>query len=130
MALALREFRIFVQGFVLLTALVAALSLSACARSGQSGGTSASASEFPRAGEPDAEEQACSRDVECVLVDDCCGCERGGLRTGVRGDRRDGLVERSAAACEQRTCAEQPSQHRSCEASAARCVGGRCLPAL
>jgi hypothetical protein len=109
---------------------ICALSLWACGGSGQNAGATAGASDFPRAGEPDAEEQACSRDTECTLVDDCCGCARGGLRTGVRSDRLDGLTERSADACEQRTCADQPSAHRSCSASAARCVGGRCLPAL
>jgi len=109
---------------------VYALVLAACAGSGQNPASTAGSSDFPRAGEPDAEEQACSRDVECTLVDDCCGCARGGLRTGVRGDRLEALTERSAGACEERTCADQPSQHRSCTASAARCVGGRCLPAL
>jgi hypothetical protein len=107
-----------------------ALALAACAGSGQKAGATSGTSDFPRAGEPDAEEQACSRDTECALVDDCCGCERGGLRTGVRADRIDALTERSASVCEERTCADQPSQHRSCTASAARCVGGRCLPAL
>jgi hypothetical protein len=128
MAHAFLEHRVPFLRFALLALFM--LGCPACARPAQGGGAATSAGDFPRAGEPDAEEQACSRDVECALVDDCCGCERGGLRTGVRGDRRDALVERSAAACEQRTCNEQPSQHRSCSASAARCVGGRCLPAL
>jgi hypothetical protein len=106
-----------------------ALTLLACARSGP-GPSAGATSDFPRAGEPEAEEQACSRDIECVLVDDCCGCARGGLRMSVRSDRVDALTERSTATCEQRTCADQPSKHRSCTASAARCLGGTCVPAL
>ena len=78
----------------------------------------------------EGEEQACSRDVECVLVDDCCGCARGGLRMSVRTDKLEAVTERSESACAERTCSEQPSQHRSCTATAARCLGGRCLPAL
>jgi hypothetical protein len=78
----------------------------------------------------EGEEQACSRDVECALVDDCCGCARGGLRMSVRTDMLEAVTERSESACAERTCSEQPSQHRSCTATAARCLGGRCLPAL
>jgi hypothetical protein len=107
-----------------------ALTLLACAGARSGPGATGGASDFPRAGEPEAEEQACSRDIECALVDDCCGCARGGLRMSVRSDRIDALTERSAAACEQRTCTERPSEHRSCNATAARCLGGRCVPTL
>ena len=114
------------------TPIACALMLLAagCAASGSQTSATASASELPRAGEPEAAEQSCWRDSECVLVDDCCGCGRGGMRMAVRGDRLTPLTERSAGACEQHSCAEQPSQHRSCTASAARCAGGRCIPAL
>ncbi|MFI5306430.1 MAG: hypothetical protein ACHQ53_03695 [Polyangiales bacterium] len=90
----------------------------------------ASASDLPRAGEPDAKEQSCWRDTECVLVEDCCGCARGGLRTGVRSDSLSELEQRSASTCEQHTCSDQPSHHRSCSATASRCLGGRCVPTL
>src|SRR6478609_7078221 len=109
-----------------------ALLVASCAGSSSNANatTTASASELPRAGEPEAAEQSCWRDSECVLADDCCGCGRGGLRMAVRGDRLTTLTERSATTCENHSCAEQPSQHRSCTASAARCAGGRCVPAL
>jgi hypothetical protein len=111
-------------------AIVCAFGLLAASCAGSTTKASATSADRPRAGEPEAAEQSCWRDSECVLVDDCCGCGRGGLRMGVRGDRLSTLVERSASACEQHSCAEQPSQHRSCNASAARCAGGRCIPAL
>ncbi|MDH5672288.1 MAG: hypothetical protein OEZ06_09070 [Myxococcales bacterium] len=68
--------------------------------------------------------------MECVLVDDCCGCAAGGVRTAARTDMVDAVVERTASECEARSCGTQASQHRSCTATAARCVGGTCLPAL
>ena len=107
-----------------------ALLAASCAGSSSKSPATASASELPRAGEPEAAEQSCWKDSECALVDDCCGCGRGGLRMAVRGDRMTTLTERSATTCEAHSCAEQPSQHRSCTASAARCAGGRCVPAL
>jgi hypothetical protein len=103
---------------------------ASCTASGGQQPATATAAELPNAGEPEAAEQSCWKDSECTLVDDCCGCGRGGLRMGIRGDRLNTLVERSAAACEQHSCADRPSQHRSCTASAARCAGGRCIPAL
>lgn len=115
---------------VITVCALALLLAPACASSSSSAGASASGSDLPRAGEPEAAEQSCWKDSECVLVDDCCGCGRGGLRMSVRGDRVDELTQRSAAVCEQRACGDQPSQHRSCTASAARCAGGRCIPAL
>jgi hypothetical protein len=113
---------------------VAALSLlctlCACANNAAAAHDSANAGGAPRAGEPQAGEQSCWRDQDCVLVDDCCGCDRGGLRLAVRADKLDAVTERGQSSCEGRTCSDQPSQHRSCKASAARCVGGSCLPAL
>jgi hypothetical protein len=100
-----------------------------CAKPGGTAGAAAPDG-MAHADEPAAEEQSCSRDVECALVDDCCGCARGGLRMSARTDRMEALVDRSEDACAERTCSEQPSQHRSCTASAARCLGGRCVPAL
>jgi len=110
-----------------------ALLLAACAGASQSGpgsSSSSGASDLPRADEPQAEDQSCWRDNECVLVDDCCGCARGGLRMSVRSDHLEALTERSASTCEQRTCSGQASQHRSCTATAARCAGGRCVPKI
>ena len=105
--------------------------LLAAACAGHAGSQSAAnGSDGPRAGEPQAEEQSCWRDKDCVLVDDCCGCDHGGLRLSVRADKLDAVTERGASTCGERTCSGQPSQHRSCKATAARCVGGSCLPAL
>jgi hypothetical protein len=115
------------------TASIAAAVLvlgASCARDAASAGAGASASDLPRAGEPTAEEQSCWKDSECTLVEDCCGCGAGGLRMSVREDRIGEVTDRSAAVCEQRSCPGQPSQHRSCSATAARCAGGRCIPAL
>jgi hypothetical protein len=106
--------------------------LAACAGASQGAGSSSAAAsgDLPRADNPQAEDQSCWRDTECVLVDDCCGCARGGLRMSVRKDKLEALTENSASACEQRTCSEQASQHRSCTATAARCAGGRCVPKI
>ena len=104
--------------------------LAACAGRGAGSEGAANGSDGPRAGEPQAEEQSCWRDQDCVLVDDCCGCERGGLRLSVRADKLEAVTGRSTDECAERTCSGQASQHRSCKASAARCVGGSCLPAL
>ena len=108
--------------------IAAVASVAACAPKNNQ--PAATASDAPRAGEPQAEEQSCWRDSECVLVDDCCGCAHGGLRLSVRADKLDGVTARGQDECAQRACGEQASQHRSCTATAARCVGGRCLPAL
>jgi hypothetical protein len=113
---------------MLFTALLSAC--TACASSGAGAHTSANAGDAPRAGEPQAGEQSCWRDQDCVLVDDCCGCARGGLRLAVRADKLDAVTERGTSNCAERTCGDQPSQHRSCKATAAHCVGGSCLPAL
>jgi hypothetical protein len=105
-------------------------SAAACAASGPGAHAAATASDTPRAGEPQADEQSCWRDKDCVLIDDCCGCARGGLRLSVRSDKLDAVAERGASTCGERTCRDQPSKHRSCKATAARCVGGSCLPSL
>jgi len=101
---------------------------TACAGAPQPGAVAAD--DVPHAAEPAAADLACSRDVECVLVDDCCGCARGGLRLSVRSDHLQALTERSASSCDQQTCGATKSAHRSCEATAARCLGGRCVPKL
>ncbi len=94
-----------------------------------SGAASSGESGLARTGPPSAEEQACSRDSECVLVDDCCGCANGGIRQAVRADAVEAMSGAAEAACGTRSCAEgQASQHRSCAATAAVCRGGRCIP--
>jgi hypothetical protein len=112
--------------------LCACLLVSAASCAAGSSGTQAAATagNAPHAGEPQAEEQSCWRDKDCVLIDDCCGCARGGLRLSVRADKLDAVAERGASTCGERTCRDQPSKHRSCKATAARCVGGSCLPSL
>ena len=112
-------------------ACIAALVLFATACTKGSGPAGAvAADDFAHADALEPAEQACSRDVECVLVDDCCGCSRGGLRMSVRTDAREAVTDRSESVCAQRTCSELQSRHRSCAATAARCLGGRCVPAL
>ncbi len=114
---------------IALTLFITSPLLTAGCGTGPSAGASP-ASELPRVATATPDEQACSRDVECALVEDCCGCAAGGMRTGVRAELLETAVERSAAECEHRSCGSQTSEHRSCEASAARCLGGRCVPAL
>jgi len=94
-------------------------------------GSPARDSGFAQVGQPGADEQTCSRDQDCVLVEDCCGCFSGGSRTAVRADAVEGLSAAAESACAGRTCAEGiESNHRSCQASAAACRGGRCIPSL
>jgi hypothetical protein len=108
--------------------VIAVLSVAAACSTGSGSG---GASGLPRIGQPSADEQSCSRDQDCTLVDDCCGCAAGGSRTAVRADAVESLETQAAAQCGERTCAEGiASNHRSCEASAAICRGGRCIPQL
>jgi hypothetical protein len=100
-----------------------------CARSA-AGAEAAEPDGLQHADALQGDEQACSRDVECALIEDCCGCAQGGLRQSVRADKLEAVTERSESACEERACSGQQSQHRSCTATAARCLGGRCVPAL
>jgi hypothetical protein len=95
-------------------------------------GTSGSESAYPRAGTPTAEEQQCSRDRECVLVDECCECALGGTRAAVRADAVQSLEAAADERCASRTCAadEERGPHRSCSATGAVCRGGRCIPQL
>lgn len=105
------------------------LAAAACQKASGSAGATAPDG-FAHADALEAEEQSCSRDVECVLVEDCCGCARGGLRMSVRTDKLEGVTDRSESVCAERECSGVQSQHKSCTASAARCLGGRCVPAL
>jgi hypothetical protein len=76
------------------------------------------------------EDQTCSRDSECVLVQDCCGCDREGRQLAVHRDRVQPLSEASAGQCAAVTCTVAHSSHRSCTATRAVCRGGRCIPAV
>ena len=65
--------------------------------------------EAPPSGPPvvanaSAEDQTCSRDAECVLVQDCCGCQRQGVQRAVHRDRVEALVEASQTECAEVTC--------------------------
>jgi hypothetical protein len=113
-----------VRSLVLLALFIGACASRSASQSASNG------NDGPRAGEPQAEEQSCWRDQDCVLVNDCCGCAHGGLQLSVRADKLEAVTERGTTSCEGRTCSDAPSQHRSCKATAARCVGGSCLPAL
>lgn len=77
-----------------------------------------------------SEDQTCSRDSECVLVADCCGCERQGRQHAVHRDRVQPLSEASRAECSAVSCTVADSAHVSCRASHAACRGGRCVPAV
>jgi hypothetical protein len=76
------------------------------------------------------EDQTCARDAECVLVQDCCGCERQGRQLAVHRDRVAALTETSEAECSTVGCRVAPSEHRSCRTERAVCRGGRCIPAI
>jgi len=83
-----------------------------------------------RIGAAAMEDRTCSRDAECVLVDDCCGCSQGGQRLAVLSERVTVLEAAGESACSERRCAPVRPQHHSCTATAARCSGGLCVPAL
>jgi hypothetical protein len=108
-------------------ALIVMLSFFAACAGGRPAPT---ADDRTRIGAASAEDRTCSRDSECVLVDDCCGCSQGGQRLAVRSDRVAALESGADGACETRRCAPIGPQHRSCEATASRCSGGLCVPAL
>lgn len=103
------------------------LALAGCSGGGAGG---AGGGGGPRVAQAAPEDIACSRDDECALVEDCCGCAMGGTKTAVRTDRVETLSAAAGDACGEPACPGTPSQHRSCTATAARCVGGRCIPAL
>lgn len=90
----------------------------------------------PQAGGPPVvasattEDQTCTRDSECVLVQDCCGCERQGRQLAVHRDRVEALTEASRAECGAVGCTVARSEHRSCATTRAACRGGRCIPAV
>jgi hypothetical protein len=112
------------QRLALATMLV--LSASACA----GGRPAPSPDDRTRIGAASAEQRTCSRDSECVLVDDCCGCSQGGQRLAVRGELVPSLETAADDACAARRCAPVSPQHHSCRATAARCSGGLCVPAI
>src|SRR5687768_6949361 len=64
---------------------------------------------------PEPSDQQCSRDAECVLVQDCCGCTRGGLQQAVHRDSVERLTASAGDACSAVQCADGPSEHRSCD---------------
>jgi hypothetical protein len=112
-----------------MTRLVA-LSILALAAFG-CGGNNLVESDRPRLAAPTAEQQACSRDSECVLVEDCCGCANGGTQQAVRGDQVTALEAAGASECAGRACSPGvASAHRSCQAAESVCRGGRCIPAM
>ena len=114
---------------LLLLSALAVIVLLACACAGAQSGAGA-ATDAPRIGAATAADRTCSRDVDCVMVDDCCGCSGGGQRLAVTQSRLAELQASAEAACATRQCAPQPAPHRSCTATAARCAGGLCVPNL
>ncbi|MCC6873313.1 MAG: hypothetical protein IT378_03310 [Sandaracinaceae bacterium] len=74
------------------------------------------------------DDQQCTRDAQCVLVQDCCGCQRAGAQLAVHRDRVTELRAAAEGACASVSCTVRPSEHRSCRASRAACLGGRCVP--
>ena len=101
------------------------LALTACG-SGYEGPTSGP----PAIGNASADDQSCSRDVECTLVADCCGCSREGRQQAVNRARVEALEGAASSDCAEAHCPVGESAHRSCSATQARCVGGRCIPGL
>lgn len=106
--------------------LAAAISmLAACGGTRPNEGASAA----PRVGAATAADRVCSRDVDCVLVEDCCGCSSSGQRLAVSRERLGALEAGAAASCTA-TCAPVATPHRTCAATQARCAGGLCVPVL
>lgn len=92
-----------------------------------------SGNQLPAEGPPaiasaSSEDQACSRDSECVLVQDCCGCQRQGRQLAVHRDRVEELQASAQGECANVSCVAGESEHRSCGAAGAQCLGGRCVP--
>jgi hypothetical protein len=88
-------------------------------------------SDRKRLAAPTPEQQACSRDSECILVEDCCGCANGGTQQAVRNDVVEELESAGASECADRACTPGvQSAHRSCTASESVCRGGRCIPSI
>jgi hypothetical protein len=85
---------------------------------------------MPRVAPPTAEDQACSMDLECVLVQDCCGCGGGGRLQALHRDRVEALEAAASSGCSERCSATASTEHRSCSATEAVCRGGRCIPRL
>lgn len=100
-----------------------ALTLGACGSSYQP-----PAEGPPAIASASSEDQTCSRDSECVLVQDCCGCARQGRQLAVHRDRVEALQSSAEGECAEVSCPAGDSEHRSCGAEAARCLGGRCVP--
>ena len=95
------------------------------------GGNGLVESDRVRLAAPSAEQQACSRDSECTLVEDCCGCANGGRQQAVRSDQVQALETAGAIECAERACTPAiTSEHRSCRATASVCRGGRCIPGV
>lgn len=105
--------------------IMAVLFLAAC------GGNGLVESDRARLAAPTPEQQACSRDSECTLAEDCCGCANGGTQQAVREDSLGDLEAAGASECAERACTPGvQSAHRSCTASESVCRGGRCIPAI
>src|SRR5688500_290075 len=58
----------------------------------------------PTIAPPAAEDQTCSRDSECVLVQDCCGCDRQGTQLAVHRDRVEALTAAGTTDCASVSC--------------------------
>ncbi|MGE0789109.1 MAG: hypothetical protein AB7S26_25780 [Sandaracinaceae bacterium] len=93
-------------------------------------GVSTPTSGPPAIASASTEDQSCSRDSECVLVQDCCGCERQGRQLAVHRDRVEALTASAQSDCSAVSCTVGASEHRSCGAERAQCLGGRCVPAV
>lgn len=106
--------------------LVCSALLAACS----GGGATSSSSAGPRVAQASGEDLVCSRDEDCALVDDCCGCAAGGTKHAVRADRVPTLEQQAESECAAAQCTGMASEHRSCDAVGARCAGGRCIPRL
>jgi hypothetical protein len=87
------------------------------------------ASAAPRVGVATAADRVCSRDLDCVLVEECCGCASSGQRLAVSRARLEALESAAASVCTA-PCMPVLTAHRSCTATEARCAGGLCVPVL
>ncbi len=85
---------------------------------------------IPRVMSPEPEDQTCSMDTDCVLVQDCCGCEAGGRLLAVRQDHVEDLQAAADHGCSDQCARGTATAHRSCSATEAICRGGRCIPSI
>ena len=75
------------------------------------------------------EERVCRVDADCTLTTaHCCSCSAGGTQEGVAAQMLPQVLLRRGEVCGDIMCPQMISSHPSCDATAARCEKGICVP--